>query len=163
MIIAHDLRSTHNVGALFRTADCFGVAHLYCSGYTPYPALSNDTRLPHIRDKLARQIDKTALGATKTVSWSYEPDITELLQTLTRDGYVLVGLEQTSHSLDISAWTPPDKIVLLLGREVEGVDERLLHHCQSVIEIPQFGAKESLNVVQAAAIALYHIRFAPLQ
>ncbi|MGB4800866.1 MAG: TrmH family RNA methyltransferase [Candidatus Saccharimonadales bacterium] len=164
VLIAHDIRSTHNVGALLRTADCLGVDTVYFSGYTPYPTRDSgpDTRLPHIARKLDMQIHKTALGAEKSVSWQCHPDAFILLQTLRDQGYCIAALEQHPDSLDISSWRPPDKIALLLGREVEGVDPDLLSMCDVVVEIPQFGTKESLNVVQAAAISLYQMRFATL-
>lgn len=161
MIIAHDIRSTHNVGALLRTAECMGVHHVYFTGYTPYPAKAEDDRLPHLRDKISRQINKTALGASELIAWSHEPDIDVLIKELKQAGYAIVALEQTDSSIELPTWLPPDKLVLLLGREVEGIDRDLLKLCDITVEIPQFGQKESLNVVQAAAMAVYQARFVP--
>jgi tRNA G18 (ribose-2'-O)-methylase SpoU len=161
VVIAHDIRSIHNVGSLLRTAECLGVTKVYLTGYTPYPEVANDERLPHIRDKLTRQIDKTALGAAELLSWEHAERAEDVIAQLHASGYSVVALEQSPDSLTISSWTPPDKIAILLGREVEGVDESLCALCDALVEIPQFGKKESLNVVQAAAIALYHTRFAP--
>lgn len=158
-IIAHDIRSTHNVGALLRTAECMG-ARVFFTGYTPYPAREHDSRLPHESAKLTKQIDKTALGAQTLVKWSHHSDIVELLGQLKAEGYELVALEQTAASTKLPDFTPSNKVVILLGREVEGIDPALIAHCDTVVEIPQYGKKESLNVVQAAAMALYHMRFA---
>ena len=161
VVIAHDIRSTHNVGSLLRTAECMGVQHVYFTGYTPYPAKPNDERLPHLRDKIGRQIDKTALGASQLVAWTHHDDIYALIEELKQNGYALVALEQTADSIALPAWLPPERLVILLGREVEGIDKKLLHLCDTVVEIPQFGHKESLNVVQAAAMAMYQARFVP--
>lgn len=160
-VIAHDIRSAHNVGALLRTAECLGIAHVYCTGYTPYPAAPDDTRLPHIQRKLSAQIDKTALGAAELIPWSHEDDAADLIAKLKEQGFTVCALEQTSNSIALPSWQPAEKIALLLGREVEGIDPTLLNLCDTALEIPQFGQKESLNVVQATAIALYHARFAP--
>lgn len=160
VIIAHDIRSTHNVGSLIRTAECFGVARLYLTGYTPYPLAPNDTRLPHLAHKIDRQIHKTALGAELTLPWHHNPDCLATIQQLRRDGFTLAALEQTPGSKQLPGYAPPSRIALLLGREVEGVAPELLAQCDLSLEIPQYGIKESLNVVQAAAIAVYHLRFA---
>jgi 23S rRNA (guanosine2251-2'-O)-methyltransferase len=161
VIIAHDIRSTHNVGSLLRTCEGLGVTRVYLTGYTPYPPLPNgDTRLPHIAIKLGRQINKTALDAETMVPWSQQDDITACIQQLRRDGYEVIALEQTRDSTPLPDYTPPAKVALLLGREVEGIAPEILALCASAVEIPMFGRKESFNVVQAAAIALYHLRFA---
>ncbi|QQS18449.1 hypothetical protein IPL68_07770 [Candidatus Saccharibacteria bacterium] len=89
-----------------------------------------------------------------------QSDVAALIQNLHTDGYTVVALEQTLQSTDISSWNAPDKIAILLGREVEGIDDALIRLCDYAVEIPQFGQKESLNVVQAAAIALFKARFA---
>lgn len=161
VLVAHDIRSTHNVGSLLRTAECLGVATVYMSGYTPYPSVLHDTRLPHEHRKLTAQIHKTALGAEQTQPWEHAEDIGSLLQILRQDGFVIAALEQTPHSHALPEYQPPQKLALVLGREVEGVDPALLAVCDLTLEIPQFGQKESLNVVQAAAMALFHCRFAP--
>ena len=156
IVIAHDIRSTHNVGALLRTAECMGVEHVFFTGYTPYPTKNNDSRLPHIANKLSKQIHKTALGTEDTIAWSQNDDITSVIRSIKNDGYMLVALEQDKNSIPLTNFNPPDKCALLIGREVEGIDRQLLAMCESIVEIPQFGKKESLNVVQAVAIALYH-------
>ena len=160
VLIAHDIRSTHNVGSLLRTAEGLGIAQVYFTGYTPYPKLATgETRLPHITQKLSRQIHKTALGAEQLVAWSHAEDIALLLQELKTRGYSVVALEQSKHSVALPDYRPSEKVALLLGREVEGVDPALLAQCDVTLEIPMFGQKESFNVVQAAAMALYQLRF----
>ena len=156
IVIAHDIRSTHNVGALLRTAECMGVEHVFLTGYTPYPTKNNDSRLPHIANKLSKQIHKTALGTEDTIAWSQNDDITSVIRSIKNDGYMIVALEQDKNSIPLTNFNPPDKCALLIGREVEGIDRQLLAICESIVETPQCGKKESLNVVQAVAIALYH-------
>lgn len=107
VIIAHDIRSTHNIGALFRTADGLGIDQIYCTGYTPYPAMNNDSRLPHIAQKLDAQINKTALGATHSVEWHHTEDVVEVIATLKANGYTVAALEQTPNSVSLPLYTPP--------------------------------------------------------
>ena len=153
IVIAHNIRSTHNVGSIFRTSEGFGVKKIILSGYTPYPKLPGDTRLPHIADKLTSQIHKTALDAENMVPFEYhaEPD----LASLRSDGFRIVGLEQDSRSILLSEYTAPAKLALLLGEEVEGITNDLREQCDDLIEIPMVGQKESFNVSVAAGIALY--------
>lgn len=160
VLILHDIRSTYNVGSLFRTAECMGVSQVLISGYTPYPLRSNDDRLPHISHKLHAQIEKTALGTTSQINWTHTKDLLIELDRLRHDGYQIVGLEQDSRSIALPEWHTPEKVALLIGREVEGIADNLKNTCDTLVEIPQLGAKESLNVVQATAIALYHMQFA---
>lgn len=160
VLIVHDIRSCHNVGSLLRTAEGLGVDTVYITGYSPYPAAADDTRLPHIREKLTKQIQKTALGAEVTQSWKHHEDIHALLDELQEKDYTLCALEQSTTSLLLPDYQPEnDAIALLIGREVEGLDEALLKRCDVSLEIPMFGSKESFNVVQATAMALYQIRF----
>lgn len=162
VLIAHDIRSTHNVGSLLRTAECLGVAHVYLTGYTPYPPAINDERLPHIRDKIGQAIDKTALGAAQMIGWSQHNNVEALFGQLRNDGFSIAALEQTPDSTPLPSWRPSAKIAIVLGREVEGIAPDILQFCDMSVEIPQFGTKESLNVVQAAAMCLYQARFTPL-
>lgn len=159
-LIIHDIRSCHNVGSLLRTADGFGIDTVYLTGYTPYPVKADDTRLPHIAQKLTRQIAKTALGAEDTVSWQQSDSIEEVIRMLRADGYHIVALEQDASAISLPTYVPPERVALLLGREVEGIDPELLLQTDAIVEIPMFGNKESFNVAQAAAIALYHLRTA---
>ena len=153
IVIAHNIRSTHNVGAIFRTAEGFGVKQIIISGYTPYPAMPNDPRLPHIAQKLGAQIHKTALGAEMLVPFTYQEILD--LSAIKKDGYVLAGLEQDERSVQLPTYTPPKKIALLLGEEVNGITQELRNHCDVLLEIPMTGKKESFNVSVAAGIALY--------
>lgn len=159
-LIVHDIRSCHNVGSLLRTAEGLGVGHVFLTGYTPYPISSDDGRLPHLRDKLARQIHKTALGAENTVSWSHHEDVRAVIDGLKHEGYRLLALEQSADSEPLDEFRrEDDKLALLIGREVEGIDQELLKLVDQTLEIPMLGQKESFNVVQAAAMALYHCRY----
>lgn len=153
ILIAHNIRSTHNIGAIFRTAEGFGIAKIIISGYSPYPALPDDPRIPHEAAKLHKQIHKTALGAEELVSFEYlsEPPLVALKAA----GYRLVGLEQSERSITLNEYPTPSKVALLLGEEVEGVPADLLAQCDDVIEIPMRGKKESFNVSVAAGIAMY--------
>lgn len=153
IVIAHNIRSTHNVGAIFRTCEGFGIKKIILSGYTPYPKILHDTRLPHIAEKLTSQIHKTALGAETMVPFEYQeaPNITELKSR----GYRIVGLEQDARSVSLQQYTPSKKLALLLGEEVEGIAADLRNICDDLIEIPMRGQKESFNVSVATGIALY--------
>ncbi len=160
ILIAHNLRSAHNVGSLLRTCDGLGIDEVYLTGYTPYPARAGDERLPHLAQKTDRQIAKTALGAEKSAAWQHRADIASVLAGLRERSFVIAGLEQAAGSVELPTFGPPDKLALIVGREVEGLEADILAACDLVLEIPMFGRKESFNVVQAAAMALYHCRFA---
>jgi tRNA G18 (ribose-2'-O)-methylase SpoU len=159
ILIGHNLRSCHNVGSLLRTAEGMGVSKVILSGYTPHPAHANDRRLPHEAAKLAKQIHKTALGAEDMVKWDYHKNIEPVIEMLKREGWTVAAIEQTDLSKNLPDYHPPEKIALLVGREVEGIEPEILDACDVALEIPMFGKKESYNVVQAAAMALYHCRF----
>jgi tRNA G18 (ribose-2'-O)-methylase SpoU len=155
IVIAHNIRSTHNIGSIFRTAEGFGVQKIICSGYTPYPKLLHDNRLPHISEKLTKQIHKTALGAEQIVPFEYSesPDIAGLRDA----GYRILGLEQDSRAIMLPDYSRSGKAVLILGEEVHGLTEEQRNTCDDLIEIPMKGQKESFNVSVAAGIALYHL------
>lgn len=157
IVIAHNIRSTHNVGALFRTAEGFGVERIILSGYTPYPTFSGDTRLPHIASKITQQIHKTALGAEMLVPFTHQETLTIDAPELA--GYQLVGLEQSPDAILLPDYHPAEKIALLLGEEVNGITDELMKQCDSLIEIPMSGQKESFNVSVAAGIALYGLTY----
>jgi len=159
VLIAHNIRSTHNVGSLLRTADGLGLETVYLTGYTPYPLTANDERLPHLSQKIDNQIVKTALGAEKSMNWQHVAEITPLLNQLRNDGYQIAGLEQAAGAIKLPDYQPPQKCAIIVGREVEGIEPEVLKLADTIVEIPMLGAKESLNVVQAAAMALYHCRF----
>ncbi len=153
IVIVHNIRSTHNVGSIFRTCEGFGVRKIILSGYSPYPKLPNDTRLPHIYNKLTNQIHKSALGAEIMVPFEYQ-DVLNIAE-LKRQGYSVIGLEQDPRSIMLPDFKTPDKLVLLLGEEVNGITDDLRDICDYLIEIPMKGQKESFNVSVAAGIALY--------
>jgi tRNA G18 (ribose-2'-O)-methylase SpoU len=153
IVIAHNIRSTHNVGAIFRTAEGFGVEKIILSGYTPYPLMANDIRLPHIAEKLTRQIHKTALGAESLVPFDYHDQ--PPLESVRAQGYRIVGLEQDARSIMLADYDIPEKVALLLGEEVEGIEQSLRDQCDDLVEIPMVGQKESFNVSVATGIALY--------
>lgn len=158
VLIAHNLRSTHNIGSLLRSCDGLGATKMYITGYSPYPLLpKNDDRLPHIAAKLDKQISKTSLGAEKTIPWQQSAEIEPILKQLKSDGYIIAGLEQASNSVPLSQFESPEKIALIVGREVEGVESEVLARCDVVLEIPMHGSKESFNVAVAGAIGLYEL------
>ncbi len=159
ILIAHNLRSCHNVGSLLRTAEGLGVTEVILSGYTPFPTGPGDQRLPHLALKIDKQISKTALGAENTVAWRHVDDILAVIRRLQDKGYRVVAIEQAPGSTSLPDFVPPGKVALLVGREVEGVESEILAACNQILEIPMFGSKESFNVVQAAAMSLYHCRF----
>ena len=143
IVIAHNIRSTHNIGAIFRTCEGFGVSKIIISGYSPYPKLPIDSRLPHISEKLSLQIHKTALSAETMVPFEYQemPD----LASLKNQDYTVVGLEQNNKSVLIQNYKKPDKIALLLGEEVHGITDDLIEQCDDLIEIPMVGKKGSVG------------------
>lgn len=160
ILIAHNLRSCHNIGSLLRTSEGLGVQKVYLSGYTPFPAgQANDSRLPHLALKIDKQIHKTALDAEKLIEWEHIDDIHNLIDTLKSEGYQVMAVEQSKESIALPDYKPTQKIALLMGREVEGVELEVLEQCDGSLEIPMYGKKESFNVVQAAAMAMYHCRF----
>lgn len=176
-LLVHNIRSTYNVGALFRTAEGFGVKEIIISGYTPYPDLrlsaikrdhnkstarisTHDPRLPHIIEKLTAQIHKTALGAETLVPFRYCATINEWLEENVRTARLpVIALEQNERSTMLNHATPPEKFALLIGEEVHGIMSDLLVHCDSIIEIPMHGQKESFNVSVATGIALYGLMY----
>lgn len=159
ILIAHNLRSVHNVGSLLRTAEGLGVEKVILSGYTPHPAHFNDRRLPHESAKITAQIHKTALGAEESVTWEHHADLLPVISHLQKKGFMVAVVEQTPDARELPKYHPPQKIAVIVGREVEGVESEIIAACDLALEIPMFGKKESFNVVQAAAMALYHCRF----
>lgn len=159
VLIAHNIRSCHNVGSLLRTADGIGVEKVWLTGYTPHPNQTNDHRLPHEAQKIDKQIRKTALGAEESVDWQTHNDVLSLISELKDIGYQVVAIEQTTDSIELQSLKIPHKIALILGREVEGLEPEVVTACDETAEIKMLGQKESFNVVQAAAMALYRCRF----
>ncbi len=149
VIILHNIRSSLNVGSIFRTADGAGVSEVYLTGYTPLPI-----------DRFGREekkIAKTALGAEKSILWK-QGDISETIRHLKNDGYSIVSIEQVSNSKDYKSFKPKDKTVFIFGNEIEGILSEVLELCDDVIEIPMHGKKESLNVGVTAGIILFHLK-----
>lgn len=143
IVILDNLRSMHNVGATFRTADAFLVQEIILCGITPRP--------PH------REIHKAALGATESVDWSYESDINTAIRDLKSRGFEIIGIEQTTGSRMITDFTidPAKKYAVILGNEVEGISDEALPNIDSFIEIPQLGTKHSLNVSVCGGIVMW--------
>ncbi|MDY3364063.1 RNA methyltransferase [Riemerella anatipestifer] len=143
VVVLDNIRSMHNVGALFRTADAFLIEKIVLCGITPQP--------PH------REIHKAALGATESVDWIYQKDISEAIKELKTQGYNIIGVEQTTDSISLSDFeiNPNQKYALVLGNEVEGLSEEALSLYDSFIEIPQLGTKHSLNVSVCGGIVIW--------
>lgn|SRR5487761_1244969 len=159
ILIAHNLRSTYNVGSLLRTAEGLGLKEIWLTGYTPYPEIANDSRLPHIAKKMTEQIHKTALGAETFLKVEHSDTIEPLLIELKSSGYHLLGLEQDKRAINIVTFNSPNNVALIVGREVEGIETEVLNLCDQILQIPMLGKKESFNVAQACAMALYQVRF----
>lgn len=163
MIVAiHNIRSCYNVGAILRTAEGLGVEKVILSGYTP--RVHDKNLLPHLRDKLDREIHKTALGAEEMVNIYSSGDIFSDLQKFKEQGWQIVGLENNIENVPICALNNPelktkitDKVILILGEEVHGIDYSLHDIIDLFVEIPMQGQKESFNVSVAAGIAMYGI------
>lgn len=146
-LILYNLRSAHNVGSIFRTADAIGVSKIYLIGYTPSPT-----------DQFGRvnkEIAKTALGAEKTIEWESVEDIFALLKQLRASGCQLLALEQSPNSIDYKKVKLEEEVAIILGKEVEGIEPEILKECDVVAEIPMRGGKESLNVSVSAGVALF--------
>lgn len=161
VLVIYNVRSAHNVGSLLRTADGLGIERVYMIGYTPYPSGKNDPRLPHISARVDAQIQKTALGAEKTVDWEHFENLEPMLKQLRSKRFIIAALEQSKNSITLPTYQPPKKIALIVGTETTGLDKEVLKGCDETLEIPMLGKKESLNVASAGAICLYHLRFAP--
>ena len=161
VLVLHNIRSCYNVGAILRSAEGFGVSSVILSGYTPRPHDKN--LLPHLREKLDKEIHKTALGAEDMLKTEVAEDLQALLSDLKSQNYQIVGLENNINR-DICQINDPglkeklgQKVVLFLGEEVNGISEDFYNLIDLFVEIPMKGQKESFNVSVAAGIALYAI------
>ena len=145
IIVLDNIRSMHNVGSVFRTADAFLIKAVYLCGYTPQP--------PH------RDIHKTALGATETVDWQYFATTVRAVESLKSDGFSVYAVEQTEGSIPLQEFELPDagQLAVVFGNEVSGVSEDALGLCDGSVEIPQWGMKHSLNISIAAGIVLWEL------
>ncbi len=158
-LVVHNVRSAHNVGSIMRSADGFGVTKLYLTGYSPYPLLKNDSRLPHEAKKIDNRIKKTALGAEKTLDWSFEPDANKLISDLKKSNVLIAALEQHPGAQELPKFRSNKDIALILGNELSGIDEDMLKAADIKLQIPMKGSKESFNVAACAAAALYHLSY----
>ncbi len=148
-LILHNIRSTYNVGAIFRTADAVGVSKIYLTGYTPTP-----------KDQWGRDrkdIAKTALGAEKSVLWECKKSVRAVIEKLKKEKVFIVALEQAENSVDYRKVKQHPKIALIVGNEVKGISKQTLSLCDVIAEIPMSGKKESLNVSVSAGVALFQL------
>jgi tRNA G18 (ribose-2'-O)-methylase SpoU len=145
VVVLDNVRSMHNVGSVFRTADAFLMQGIFLCGFTPRP--------PH------RDIHKTALGATETVSWQYREHAADLVNELKAEGYTIISIEQVTGSIPLNHfdWDGNKKLALIFGNEVEGVQQSLIDLSDTCIEITQLGTKHSLNISVSAGIVLYKL------
>ena len=143
VVVLDNVRSMHNIGSIFRTSDGFSIESIALCGITAQP--------PH------REIEKTALGATQSVDWNYFETTLDAVRSLRKDGYEILAVEQASNSTMLNTFSPAldKKYALILGNEVNGVDEEVMKEIDKCIEIPQFGTKHSFNITIAAGIVLW--------
>jgi tRNA G18 (ribose-2'-O)-methylase SpoU len=149
-VLLHNIRSAHNVGSIFRTADAAGVSNVYLTGYTPTPI-----------DRFGRpqkEIEKTALGAAGYIPWEYHRSPQGIVRKLQADGWHVVGVEQDARARDYRAFRAERPTLFLFGNEVRGLSKQVRAKCDDLIEIPMFGKKESLNVATTAGIVLFSLR-----
>ncbi len=144
-IVLDNVRSGHNVGSVFRTCDAFAYERIILCGITPQP--------PH------KEINKTAIGATLSVSWQHEPDVALAVRSLKDEGYQIYGIEQTTESQSLQEVTFPDDqpIAVILGNEVNGISDAVLPLLDHAIELDQYGTKHSLNVSVCAGIVMWEV------
>lgn len=144
VVVLPDIRSTFNTGSFFRTADAAGVKKIVLTGITAQPPH------PHLL--------KVSLGAEKTVAWEYVEDSVRAIQLLRNQGYQIVVVEKTEHSVDFQPAVYTDKVALVFGNEVGGVMPELIQLADLIVSIPMAGHKESLNVSVAGGIIIFHLR-----
>lgn len=145
IVVLDNIRSGLNVGSIFRSADAFLIQKIYCCGYTPAP--------PH------REVLKSALGATETVAWEHNESTLAVIETLKKQNIACYAIEQTVNSISLSSFAPSENqtIALVLGNEVNGVDQQVIDACNGTIEVAQHGTKHSLNVAVCAGIVLFDV------
>ncbi len=148
-VLLPDIRSTYNVGSIFRTSDAFGVNKIYLSGYSPTPVDKYG--------RLRKDIGKVSLGAEKTIPWEYEVSPTKIIKKLKKEGFSVIAIEQGRDSVDYKKIKVKHPVLFVVGNEVDGVDSKILSLCDVVAEIPMLGEKESLNVSVAFGVALSQI------
>ncbi|MCT1525576.1 RNA methyltransferase [Sphingobacterium hotanense] len=145
VIVLDSVRSMHNVGSAFRTGDAFAVEKILLCGITGTP--------PH------REIEKTALGATQSVVWEYHKQTLDAIKTLQSEGYKVYSIEQVDKSISLETFQPAEneKIAIVFGNEVHGVEEEVIAASDGCLEIPQFGTKHSFNVSVTIGIVLWDL------
>jgi 23S rRNA (guanosine2251-2'-O)-methyltransferase len=145
VVVLDNVRSQNNIGSVFRTADAFRLEGIILCGITATP--------PH------REIHKTALGATESVQWKYHKETTTAIEELKEQGYKIMSVEQAEGAipLDSLKLSPGEKVALVLGHEIRGVDQKVVDLSDHCIEIPQFGTKHSLNISVAAGLVIWEV------
>lgn len=145
IIILDDIRSLHNIGSVFRTADAFLIEKIYLCGITAVP--------PN------KEIHKTALGATETVTWEYEENVLTVIKNLQKEHITIMAIEQVQSAVFLQDFTPAahQKYALVFGNEVKGVSQKALEMCNGYIEIPQLGTKHSLNISVSTGIVVWDL------
>jgi tRNA G18 (ribose-2'-O)-methylase SpoU len=155
-VLLHNVRSAHNVGSIFRTADAAGVSKIFLSGYTPSPV----DRFGSPR----KDISKVALGAEKYIPWEYQKNPYAIISALRKEGWHIVGVEQDARAINYRMFKIKRPTLFIFGNEVRGISPALRKKCDTVVEIPMRGKKESLNVSVAAGIILFSsLRSQPLR
>jgi len=149
VIVLDNVRSIHNVGSIFRTADAAGIDMIYLCGYTPEPI----DRFGFARKDFA----KVALGAEKTIEWKFFENTAEAIEELKKNSFTIIAVEQSEKSIDYKEVKVVDKVAFVFGNEPKGISKEVLSDCDIVAEIPMKGKKESLNVSVSAGIALFRI------
>lgn len=149
ILILPNIRSAVNVGAIFRTADAVGIDKIYLVGCTPRPTDQFG--------RIQKDIAKSALGAETWTPWEYKEKLLPLINSLKKEKYEVVALEQDEKSIDYRKYKKPAKLAFILGEEVNGIDKNILKKCDKIVEIPMHGKKESLNVSVACGVALFRI------
>ena len=143
VIVLDNIRSLNNIGSVFRTSDAFRIEKILLCGITAKP--------PH------RDIQKTALGATETVEWGYYENTIDCIQELKQEGYEIASIEQAENTTFLHEYQPKNKVAIVMGNEVKGVDQQVIDVSDVCIEIPQFGTKHSLNVSVCTGIVVWNI------
>ncbi len=146
-VILHDIRSSENVGSIFRTSDAAGVSKIYLTGYTPAP-------LDRFKRKNTK-LSKAALGAEDFIPWESVADIHALIEKLKAGGVAVVAVEQDARSIPYTEWKPEKPTAFIFGNEVGGVPAGVLNESDAIVEIPMHGKKESLNVSVSAGVVLF--------
>lgn len=161
IVVLDDVRSLHNVGSVFRTADAFRLQAIYLCGITATPETVKNpdgTVEKECSLKAIQEIHKTALGAEESVEWRYFKTATEAVESLKNDGFIVMAVEQCHGSTMLQDYQPSvgKKYAVILGNEVKGVHQEVIDQCDGCLEIPQFGTKHSLNVSVTGGIIIWH-------